>query len=51
MKGQIKKRLATGYSKYVELKEKAPDLDYYVILLDMLDEVYHVLSKNDIKFD
>lgn len=51
LKGQIKKRLATGYSKYVELKEKAPDLDYYVILLDMLDEVYHVLSKNDIKFD
>ncbi len=51
LKGQIKKRLATGYSKYVELKEKAPDLDYYVILLDMLDEVYHVLSKNGIKFD
>lgn len=51
IKGQIKKRLASEYSKYMELKDKTPDLDYYEILLDMLDEIYHVLSKNGIKFD
>lgn len=51
LKGQIKKRLTLEYSKYLELKEKSPDLDYYDILLDMLDEIYHVLSKNGIKFD
>ena len=51
MKGQIKKRLASEYSKYLEVKGKAPDLDYYDILLDMLDEIYHVLGKNGIKFD
>lgn len=51
LKGQIKKRLASEYLKYVELKGKSPDLDYYDILLDMLDEIYHVLSKNGIKFD
>ena len=51
LKGQIKKRLASEYLKYIELKGKSPDLDYYDILLDMLDEIYHVLSKNGIKFD
>lgn len=51
LKGQIKKRLASEYSKYLEVKDKTPDLDYYDILLDMLDEIYHVLDKNGIKFD
>lgn len=51
MIGKIKKLLSSEYAKYTELKEKEPDLDYYVILLDMLDDVYHVLSKNGIKFD
>ncbi|MDE6666750.1 MAG: hypothetical protein K2K38_00210 [Clostridia bacterium] len=51
LKGEIKKRLASEYSKYIELKSKAPDLDYYDILLDMIDEIYHVLGKNGIKFD
>lgn len=51
IKGQIKKRLAAEHTKYVELKDREPDLDYYVILLDMLEEIFYVLNKNGIKFD
>ncbi len=48
--GKIKSRLASEYEKYMEIKAKEPDLDYYDIILAMLDEIYRVLKKNGIAF-
>lgn len=48
--GNIKSRLASEYEKYKEIKSKAPDMDYYEMLISMLDEIYRVLKKNGINF-
>lgn len=48
--GKIKKRLSSEYEKYLEIKTKEPDMDYYDALIAMLDEVYRVLKKNGITF-
>ena len=50
LKNNIKSRLSSEYEKYLELKSKEADMDYYDILLSMLDEVYRVLRKNGITF-
>lgn len=49
--GKIKKRLSSEYEKYLEIKTKEPDMDYYDVLMAMLDEVYRVLKKNGITFE
>ena len=48
--GKIKSRLASAHEKYIEIKAKEPDIDYYDVLLDILDEIFKVLKKNGIVF-
>lgn len=50
LRNKIKSRLSSEYEKYKEIKAKEPDLDYYEMLLLMLDEIYKVLKKNGISF-
>ena len=47
---KIKSRLASEHEKYLEIRKKEPDMDYYEIILSMLDEIYRVLKKNGIIF-
>ncbi|MBQ8726299.1 MAG: hypothetical protein IJY84_04310 [Clostridia bacterium] len=48
--GKIKSRLSSEHEKYLEIKAKEPDMDYYDVLIAMLDEIYRVLKKNGITF-
>ena len=48
--GKIKSRLLSEHEKFLELKTKEPDMEYYDILVAMLDEIYRVLKKNGITF-
>lgn len=50
LRNKIRSRLASDHEKYLEIKSKDPDIDYYEILLIMLDEIYKVLKKNGIDF-
>lgn len=50
LKGNIRKRLSLEYEKYIEIKDKTPDLGYYEILLAVLEDVFRVLKKNGISF-
>lgn len=50
LKGNIRKRLSLEYEKYIEIKDKTPDLGYYEILLAVLDDVFRALKKNGITF-
>lgn len=47
---KIKNRLSSEHEKYIEIKSKEPDMDYYEVLIAMLDEIYRVLKKNGITF-
>lgn len=48
LKEKIGTRLQTDYQKYSEIRELVPDIDYYEILLTMLDGIFRVLKKNGI---
>ena len=50
LKGNIRKRLSLEYEKYIEIKDKTPDLGYYEILLAVLEDVFRALKKNGITF-
>lgn len=48
MKENISRRLTSEYKKYQEIKAKGVDIDYYDMLIFILDEVFKVLKKNGI---
>ena len=48
--GKIKKKLADDYETYLELKDKEPDIEYYDVLMLMLDTVFKTLKKYGITF-
>ena len=50
LKGDIRKRLSSEYEKYIEIRDKTPDLGYYEILLAVLEDTFRVLKKNGIAF-
>ena len=50
IKHKIQTRLANTYSKYLDLKDKEPDLDYYDILIFLLNDVFKTLKKVGIEF-
>ena len=49
--GNIRNRLSSEYDKFLEIKEKEPDIIYYDVLIEMLKEIYKVLKKNGITFN
>ena len=48
LKENISSRLKADYEKYLQVKDLAPDMDYYEILVIMLDEIFRVLKKSGI---
>ncbi len=48
MKENLSRRLASEYRKYLDIKSKEVDIDYYDVLILILDEVFKVLKKNGI---
>lgn len=48
MKENLSRRLSAEYRKYLDIKSKEVDVDYYEILIFILDEVFKVLKKNGI---
>ena len=50
LKGNLHKRLSPEYEKYIEIKDKKPDLIYYEILLAVLEDIFRTLRKNGITF-
>ena len=50
LKGNIHKRLSSEYEKYIEIRDKTPDLGYYEILMAVLEDIFRVLKKNGITF-
>lgn len=50
LKNDIRRRLGSEYEKFIDIKDKAPDLDYYEILLAMVEDIYRALKKNGITF-
>lgn len=50
LKGDIKRRLGSEYDKFLELKGKEPDLDYYEVLIYMVEDIFKSLKKVGIEF-
>lgn len=48
MKENLGRRLTSEYKKYLEIKSKGADIDYYEMLIFILDEVFKVLKKNGV---
>ncbi|MCL2062345.1 MAG: hypothetical protein FWH03_06970 [Firmicutes bacterium] len=49
LKGKLSTRLKGEFEKFAEIKSKHPDMDYYEILILILDEVQKTLKKNGIE--
>jgi len=49
LKGKLTSRLKVSFDKYAEIKSKQPDLDYYEVLILILDEIQKTLKKNGIE--
>lgn len=49
LKGKLSARLKGEFAKFAEIKEKQPDMDYYEILLLILDEIQKTLRKNGVE--
>ena len=49
LKGKLASRLKVSFDKFIEIKEKQPDLDYYEVLIFILDEIQKTLKKHGIE--
>lgn len=50
LKGDIKRRLGSTYDKFLELRDKEPDLDYYEILVYMVEDIFRSLKRVGVEF-